>query len=103
MWGRPATGSGHQPKRIRGFRRGFAWAFSSGILTWSRSERWHALQNSYNSALLYNLQERQLLLIWHEAEWVGECERHRIAVIFGRQANRNPFIDDPALARPCCP
>ena len=33
------------------------------------------------------------ILAWHEAEPVGEYERHRNAAIFERQGNRNPVID----------
>ena len=38
------------------------------------------------------------LLQWHEAEPVGEYERHRNAAIFERQGNRNPLIDHPEWA-----
>jgi endonuclease I len=44
-------------------------------------------------------ERRALLLAWHEGDPVGEWERHRNAAIFERQGNRNPFIDDAALAR----
>ena len=36
-----------------------------------------------------------MLLGWHEAEPLGEYERHRNAAIFERQGNRNPLIDHP--------
>jgi endonuclease I len=38
------------------------------------------------------------LLAWHEAEPVGEWERHRNAAIAEIQANRNPLIDNPQWA-----
>ena len=38
------------------------------------------------------------LLEWHEAESVGEWERHRNAAIAEIQGNRNPLIDNPAWA-----
>jgi endonuclease G, mitochondrial len=34
-----------------------------------------------------------VLLAWHEQDPMSEWERHRNAAIFGRQGNRNPFID----------
>ncbi|TKJ17975.1 endonuclease [Blastococcus sp. CCUG 61487] len=40
----------------------------------------------------------EMLVAWHEADPVTDWERHRNAAIFERQGNRNPFIDDPALA-----
>jgi len=41
----------------------------------------------------------EMLLSWHEQDPVGDYERHRNAAIEQVQGNRNPFIDDPALAR----
>ena len=38
------------------------------------------------------------LLAWHEAEPVGEWERHRNAAIAEIQGNRNPLIDNPQWA-----
>lgn len=48
-------------------------------------------------------ERQQMLLIWHEEAPVTEWERHRNAAIFERQGNRNPFIDQPALARSLLP
>ncbi|MGY4648547.1 endonuclease I family protein [Mycobacterium sp. URHB0021] len=39
-----------------------------------------------------------ILLAWHEAEPVGEWERHRNAAIAEIQGNRNPLIDNPQWA-----
>jgi endonuclease I len=39
-----------------------------------------------------------ILLAWHEAEPVGEWERHRNAAIAELQGNRNPLIDHPERA-----
>ena len=39
-----------------------------------------------------------ILLDWHEAEPVGEWERHRNAAIAELQGNRNPLIDHPEWA-----
>ena len=39
-----------------------------------------------------------VLLSWHAAFDVSDHERHRNAVIQAKQGNRNPFIDEPALA-----
>ena len=39
-----------------------------------------------------------ILLAWHEAEPVGEWERHRNAAIVEIQGNRNPLIDNPQWA-----
>lgn len=39
-----------------------------------------------------------ILLAWHEAEPVGEWERHRNAAIAEIQGNRNPVIDNPQWA-----
>ena len=39
-----------------------------------------------------------ILLAWHEAEPIGEWERHRNAAIFEIQGNRNPLIDNPQWA-----
>ena len=38
------------------------------------------------------------LLAWHEAEPIGEWERHRNSAIFEIQGNRNPLIDNPQWA-----
>lgn len=40
----------------------------------------------------------EVLLAWHAAHPVTDHERHRNAVIQSKQGNRNPFIDEPALA-----
>jgi endonuclease G, mitochondrial len=40
-----------------------------------------------------------ILLSWHEQDPVSDYERHRNAAIAEIQGNRNPFIDDPQLAR----
>jgi endonuclease I len=40
-----------------------------------------------------------VLLSWHEQDPVSDYERHRNAAIAEIQGNRNPFIDDPELAR----
>lgn len=40
----------------------------------------------------------EVLLAWHETHPVTDHERHRNAVIQSKQGNRNPFIDEPALA-----
>jgi len=40
-----------------------------------------------------------ILLAWHEAEPVGEYERHRNMAIFELQGNRNPLIDHPEWAQ----
>jgi len=40
-----------------------------------------------------------ILLAWHEAEPVGEWERHRNAAIAEIQGNRNPLIDNSQWAR----
>lgn len=39
-----------------------------------------------------------MLVEWHQAEPVGEYERHRNVAIFERQGNRNPVIDHPEWA-----
>ena len=39
-----------------------------------------------------------ILLAWHEAEPVGEWERHRNAAVAEIQGNRNPLIDNPQWA-----
>lgn len=39
-----------------------------------------------------------LLLKWHRQDPVSEKERSRNEVVYGRQRNRNPFIDYPDLA-----
>ncbi len=41
---------------------------------------------------------KEVLLAWHEADPVGEYERHRNWLIEKAQGNRNPFIDFPKLA-----
>ncbi len=41
----------------------------------------------------------EMLLSWHDEEPVSDYERHRNAAIAEIQGNRNPFVDDPALAR----
>jgi endonuclease G, mitochondrial len=41
----------------------------------------------------------EVLLSWHEQDPVSDYERHRNAAIAEIQGNRNPFIDDPELAR----
>jgi endonuclease I len=41
----------------------------------------------------------EMLLSWHEQEPVSEYELHRNAAIAEIQGNRNPFVDDPTLAR----
>ena len=38
------------------------------------------------------------LLDWHQGDPVSEYERHRNQAVFELQANRNPFIDNPAWA-----
>jgi endonuclease I len=48
-------------------------------------------------------QRQQMLLSWHEEDPLTEWERHRNAAIFSRQGNRNPFVDQPALARDLLP
>lgn len=40
-----------------------------------------------------------MLVTWHEADPVGEYERHRNFAIAELQGNRNPFIDHPEWAR----
>jgi endonuclease I len=47
---------------------------------------------------VYSEETLALILAWHEAEPVGEYERHRNAAIFERQGNRNPVIDHPEWA-----
>jgi endonuclease G len=44
-----------------------------------------------------------VLLGWHDADPVSEWERHRNAAIYGRQGNRNPFIDHPDWAADLTP
>jgi len=39
-----------------------------------------------------------VLLAWHAAEPVSDCERHRNAAISELQGNRNPLIDHPEWA-----
>jgi endonuclease I len=41
----------------------------------------------------------EMLLSWHEQDPVTDYERHRNVAIAEIQGNRNPFIDDPTLAR----
>lgn len=47
----------------------------------------------------YSPYDIDVLKRWHEAEPPGDWERHRNADIFKLQGNRNPFIDEPSLAR----
>jgi endonuclease I len=41
----------------------------------------------------------EMLLSWHEQDPVSDYELHRNAAIAEIQGNRNPFVDEPALAR----
>ena len=46
----------------------------------------------------YSAAQLQTLLDWHAAEPPSDWERHRNALIFARQGNRNPLIDHPEWA-----
>lgn len=43
----------------------------------------------------YSARHLDTLLAWHAATPPGDWERHRNALIFARQGNRNPLIDHP--------
>lgn len=43
----------------------------------------------------YSARHLDTLLAWHAAHPPGDWERHRNALIFARQGNRNPLIDRP--------
>ena len=46
----------------------------------------------------YSARHLDTLLAWHAAHPPGDWERHRNALIFARQGNRNPLIDRPQWA-----
>ncbi|CAM3950440.1 endonuclease [Deinococcus marmoris] len=43
----------------------------------------------------YSARHLETLLAWHAAQPPGDWEKHRNALIFARQGNRNPLIDHP--------
>ncbi|MDV6375293.1 endonuclease [Deinococcus arenicola] len=43
----------------------------------------------------YSARHLETLLAWHTAQPPGDWEKHRNALIFARQGNRNPLIDRP--------
>ncbi|OLV19786.1 endonuclease [Deinococcus marmoris] len=46
----------------------------------------------------YSARHLETLLAWHAAQPPGDWEKHRNALIFARQGNRNPLIDHPEWA-----
>ncbi|CAM3866455.1 endonuclease [Deinococcus frigens] len=46
----------------------------------------------------YSARHLDTLLAWHSASPPGDWERHRNALIFVRQGNRNPLVDHPEWA-----
>lgn len=64
----------------------------------TRISQWSSDMLAGNSYPAYKTWAINLLLKWHRQDPVSQKERDRQEVVYGRQNNRNPFIDHPELA-----
>ncbi|MBO4977696.1 MAG: endonuclease [Muribaculaceae bacterium] len=64
----------------------------------NRIGSWNSDMLAGNSFPAFSQWAINLLLKWHRQDPVSEKERDRNEVVYGRQRNRNPFIDYPDLA-----
>ena len=56
------------------------------------------LDYSHNGYKAFSNWSMQLLMEWHRADPVSQKEINRNEAVYGRQGNRNPFVDHPELA-----
>jgi len=63
----------------------------------SRIASFHSDMLAGNSFPVFKSWAVNLLLKWHRQDPVSDKERKRNEVVYGRQHNRNPFIDHPEL------
>lgn len=64
----------------------------------SKISGWSSPMLAGNSYPAYSSWAIELLLKWHRQDPVSEKELERNEVVYGRQHNRNPFIDHPEMA-----
>lgn len=64
---------------------------------YDRISRWSSPMLAGNNFPAFSGWALNLLLKWHRQDPVSEKERNRNDVVYGRQRNRNPFIDHPEL------
>ena len=64
----------------------------------NRISGWDSDMLAHNSYPAFSSWAVNLLLKWHRMDPVSDKERDRNDVVYGRQRNRNPFIDYPELA-----
>lgn len=65
---------------------------------YTRIGSWHSDMLAGNNFPAFRPWAINLLLKWHRQDPVSEKEINRNDVVYGRQRNRNPFIDYPELA-----
>lgn len=63
-----------------------------------RISSWNSDMLAHNSYPAFTSWATDLLLKWHRQDPVSDKERKRNDVVYGRQHNRNPYIDHPELA-----
>lgn len=69
--------------------------YKSDIANWPGCDQLDYLDNNYKAFSDWSI---QLLMEWHRADPVSTKEINRNEAVYGRQGNRNPFVDHPELA-----
>jgi endonuclease I len=69
--------------------------YKSDIANWPGCDQLDYLDNNYKAFSDWSM---QLLMEWHRADPVSTKEINRNEAVYGRQGNRNPFVDHPELA-----
>lgn len=64
----------------------------------SRISTWNSDMLAGNSFPVFTSWAKELLMKWHREDPVSDKERKRNEVVYARQHNRNPFIDNPDMA-----